>query len=122
MLVSSRICLLTLVCLASRPVYSCVTVLCSALPRFAADSQYVPRRRAGDSARLSLAFAQCPSLAQMQNTTAPKGVNDACVRANPADAWKCMFAQYTLPHITSPIFVENRSLQPLLLCRSADCC
>eukprot|EP00040_Diaphanoeca_grandis_P028198 m.162258 g.162258 ORF g.162258 m.162258 type:complete len:518 (-) comp31270_c0_seq1:36-1589(-) len=36
------------------------------------------------------------------------GVNDACVAANAGDeGWRCIFAQYTYPHITTPTFVAE---------------
>jgi len=36
------------------------------------------------------------------------GVNDACIAANPGDqAWRCIFAQYTYPHITTPTFIAE---------------
>jgi len=36
------------------------------------------------------------------------GANDACVNSYPeAEQWKCFFAQYTYPHIKSPLFVWN---------------
>ena len=35
------------------------------------------------------------------------GVNDACVANNAAEAWRCIFAQYTYPHIATPTFVAE---------------
>ena len=33
------------------------------------------------------------------------GVNDACIKGNPGREWRCIFAQYTWPYITSRFFV-----------------
>ena len=36
------------------------------------------------------------------------GVNNACIAANKgAEEWKCIFAQYTYPHIVTPTFVAE---------------
>eukprot|EP01052_Picozoa_sp_SAG31_P040920 SAG31_NODE_6058_length_2189_cov_4.375598_1_plen_444_part_00 len=41
------------------------------------------------------------------------GVNSACVAAHTGkDAWKCMFAQYTLPHITTPLYAVEGLFDP----------
>ncbi|XP_065887895.1 uncharacterized protein [Dysidea avara] len=42
---------------------------------------------------------------KMQNCTG--GVNQDCIAANPTEEWKCFMAQYTYPHITTPIFLLN---------------
>lgn len=43
-----------------------------------------------------------------QQVAQPGSVNDACLAAySPADAWHCFMAQYTLPHIVTPIFVAQ---------------
>ena len=44
-----------------------------------------------------------PRAAGLWNSSA--GVNDACVLANAGHEWRCMFAQYTLPHVKTPLFV-----------------
>jgi uncharacterized protein YuzB (UPF0349 family) len=41
---------------------------------------------------------------KMQNATF---VNDECLRSNGKLPWKCFFAQYTLPHIKTPLFLIN---------------
>lgn len=41
----------------------------------------------------------------MWNSTT--GVNDACIAANSVEPWKCIFAQYTLPHIAADFFVAE---------------
>jgi hypothetical protein len=42
----------------------------------------------------------------MWNSSA--GVNDACIAAHPGqDAWRCIFAQYTFPHISTPTFIAE---------------
>jgi len=35
---------------------------------------------------------------------AREGVNQDCIKANPDNEWRCFFAQYTAPHIKTPIF------------------
>ena len=63
------------------------------------------------------------------------GVNDACISANAAEPWRCIFAQYTLPHIKTPFFVAEGAYDSWQLgnllqlpCRTcaedgkADCC
>ncbi|XP_065888663.1 uncharacterized protein [Dysidea avara] len=34
-------------------------------------------------------------------------VNQDCITANPTEEWKCFMAQYTYPHIKTPIFLLN---------------
>ncbi|XP_065886637.1 uncharacterized protein [Dysidea avara] len=42
---------------------------------------------------------------KMQNCTG--GVDQDCIAANPTEEWKCCMAQYTYPHINTPIFLLN---------------
>jgi hypothetical protein len=43
---------------------------------------------------------------KMQNCSG--GVNSDCIAAaNPGEEWMCFFAQYTFPHIKTPLFVLN---------------
>ncbi|XP_065887728.1 uncharacterized protein [Dysidea avara] len=42
---------------------------------------------------------------KMQNCKG--GVNQDCIAANPTEEWKCFMAQYTYPHIKTPIFLLN---------------
>jgi len=43
---------------------------------------------------------------QMQNTSG--GVDASCIAATaPANQWQCFFAQYSLPYISTPVFVVN---------------
>jgi len=49
-------------------------------------------------------------VAAMQNVTAPGSVNDGCLAAYPpSQQWRCFMAQYTLPHITTPLFMTQVS-------------
>jgi hypothetical protein len=42
----------------------------------------------------------------MWNSTT--GVNDDCIAATPpSDQWRCIFAQYTYPHIKTPTFIAE---------------
>jgi hypothetical protein len=45
----------------------------------------------------------------MQGVEATGGANAACLAAHTAtdDTWRCFFAQYTLPHIVTPLFIIN---------------
>lgn len=48
--------------------------------------------------------AEMRYVAEMMNVSA--GVDQSCVAAHTAsDSWKCLFAEYTLPHISTPMFV-----------------
>lgn len=38
--------------------------------------------------------------------------NDACVAANPGNEWRCAFAQYTLPHVATPVYVVEGLYDP----------
>ena len=35
------------------------------------------------------------------------GVNDACIAASVGQEWRCIFAQYTYPHIATPTFIAE---------------
>jgi len=45
---------------------------------------------------------------EAQNVTQ---VNDGCIAAYAPsnEQWRCFFAEYTLPHITTPLFVRKRA-------------
>lgn len=38
--------------------------------------------------------------------------NRACIASNPTAMWKCAFAQYTLPHIATPVYVVEGMYDP----------
>jgi len=48
-------------------------------------------------------------VAAAQNVTAVGSVNDACLAAHTPsnDTWRCFMAQYTLPHISTPLFMTQ---------------
>jgi hypothetical protein len=53
------------------------------------------------------------NIATMQNSTAglPQQVNEGCMLTRPpAYQWQCFFAQFTYPHIRTPIFVQNSKM------------
>eukprot|EP00040_Diaphanoeca_grandis_P017723 m.92926 g.92926 ORF g.92926 m.92926 type:complete len:430 (-) comp26585_c1_seq1:267-1556(-) len=41
------------------------------------------------------------------NVTGSGGTNIACLAANPTEKWKCLMAQYIVPHLKTPIYVMN---------------
>jgi len=49
--------------------------------------------------------------ASMWNSTLSGGTNLACLKAQRhADAWKCLMAQYVVPHIKTPYFLMNSAV------------
>lgn len=46
--------------------------------------------------------------------------NEACVKARPADPWACLLANYSLPHVYSPMFVAEAQTDEVVL-EAHDC-